>query len=97
MATKKHKKKSRSPEKDPYPCCTAAGLSVQRSKGGCAYISRADMQKMYADKGDAFSKRFCALYGVQTAAVEGPYPHDVEAVLYRMRTGRKTGTQLFFD
>jgi len=40
---------------------------------------------------------FGKLYGVQTAGANGMYPWDVEAVLERMMSGRKTGTQLHWD
>ena len=40
---------------------------------------------------------FGRLFGVQTCGPNGLYPWDVEAVLERMMSGKKTGTQLVWD
>jgi hypothetical protein len=44
---------------------------------------------------------FSRLFGIQTIGVIDErgalYPHDVEAVLERMMSGRKTGTQALWD
>jgi hypothetical protein len=40
---------------------------------------------------------FDDLFGCQTCGPNGAYPWDVEAVLEKMISGRKTGTQLFWD
>ena len=43
------------------------------------------------------AKTFNSLFGCQTACDRGVYPCDVEAVLERMLSGKKTGTQLVMD
>lgn len=65
--------------------------------GGWPYIPNADIVAMCRKRGEAFTQRFGELSEGQTMSVEGPYPYDVEAVLVRMRTGRLTGTQAFWD
>ena len=40
---------------------------------------------------------FSKYYGIQTCYSDGGYVHDVEAVLERIKTGKRTGTQLFWD
>lgn len=99
MATKKKltkpRKSLRSLER--YPRCKAAGLQVcYRDKDGL-YITHEDIAKLFAEKGDSFSTKFNTMFGVQTCAAEGLYPHDVEAVLEHMVSGRRTGTQAFWD
>jgi len=41
--------------------------------------------------------KFNYLFGCQTVSEYGAYPHDIEAVLERMLSGRLTGTQLIPD
>jgi hypothetical protein len=99
MATKKKLAKSKKclPSPERYPRCKAFGLQVRYRDKGWAYITHEDIAKMFTEKGDSFSTKFNTMFGVQTCAVEGLYPHDVEAVLERMVSGRITGTQAFWD
>ena len=105
MATKKTKSKSKHPAKakkpspspERYPRCKAFGLKVCYLEDSWPFIPHAYIEKMRADKGAKFSARFHELYGVQTCHEEGLYPHDVEAVLERMESGRCTGSQALWD
>jgi len=82
------------PLKKEYPRIAALGLVVH-TEDGCAYVKRADLIEALRKKG--WLKRYSELYGVQTQSVHGPYPHDCEAVLERLATGKRVGTQLLWD
>jgi hypothetical protein len=105
MATKKITQKANPPKKskkslrlsERYPRCKASGLKVRDTEDRMPYITKADINAVFADKGSEFSIKFNKLFGVQTAPIGGFYAHDVEAVLERMESGRLTGTQAFWD
>ena len=48
-------------------------------------------------RADLSIQKFCDYYGVQTCGANGMYPWDVESVLERMVSGKKTGSQLVWD
>jgi len=62
------------------------------------YVRSADIYAKLTEEG---RKRFDKFFGCQTCPVidgrPALYPWDVEAVLERMKTGKLTGTQLFWD
>lgn len=81
--------------KSEYPRCEELGLTIALSRG-VPYIALAELEHVLpADT--ARGKRFNHLFGVQTVPESGAYPWDVEAVLERMASGKRTGTQLIFD
>lgn len=38
-------------------------------------------------------QKFSKMFGIQTQTIDGPWASDVEAVLERLKTGKRTGTQ----
>ena len=52
--------------------------------------------KSFLEK-NGIKKRFAELFGIQTQVMDGPFAHDVEAVLERMASGKLKGTQLLWD
>lgn len=77
-----------------YPCLVK--LQIPFYEKPILHLKWADIDK--ALKKHKLSKRkFSKLFGCQTQYLEGPYPHDCEAVFHRMLTGELTGTQLFWD
>jgi hypothetical protein len=78
----------------PYPRITQIGLAVYEEP--CAHVKWEEMDAaLAAHRLDR--KRFGELFGVQTVCAHGPYSWDVEAVLERMMSGRRTGTQILWD
>lgn len=75
-----------------YPRCRALGLRVRNG-----YVPFSDLSRIARKKGKQWSDRFDRLFGVQTVCADGMYAWDVEAVLERMASGRRTGTQLLWD
>lgn len=75
-----------------YPRCQKHGLPVNQG-----IISQEDMAKLRRSQTLQWAERFNELFGCQTCPAGGFYAWDVEAVLERMETGRKTGTQLIWD
>jgi len=82
-----------------FPRIHEYGLEVWEYKDGrgIPFVPRKQLSDMLKKQGSAFSDRFHKLFGVQTMSVYGPYPHDTEAVLERMVSGKRTGTQLVWD
>lgn len=69
------------------------GVAIHE-RDGIRYIHWDDLKKVLTEKQ---LERFNKLFGIQTCFVDGPYAHDVEAVLERMFTGKLTGTQRDWD
>ena len=82
--------------KNEYPRLKELHIPVRKNQHDTPYVLWEDVHRaMVAHhmRGETFSE----LYGCQTQIGEGPYPHDVEAVLERMMSRRRTGTQLIMD
>lgn len=75
-----------------YPRCRALGLRIF---DGCVPFS--DLNRIARKKGKRWANRFDRLFGVQTVCAQGLFAWDVEAVLERMASGRRTGSQLLWD
>lgn len=81
-------------EETRYPRLGQLGIPVSYEPVAC--VKHEDLQAgLTRSKLDR--KKFSELFGVQTCPIGGFYPWDVEAVLERMLSGRKTGTQLWWD
>jgi len=82
----------------PYQQLDTLGIPVHTEP--VAHVRQADIEAALGRAGMS-RKDFGDLFGVQTGAiVDGEmvlYPWDVEAVLERMISGRRTGTQLWWD
>lgn len=81
-----------------YPGLVALTVGI-RADTGCLYVFAAELE---AKLGPEKTTVFRELFGVQTRPYfEGRgaalYPWDVEAVLERMESGKRTGTQLIWD
>lgn len=81
-----------------YPRLAKLGVEVRQHPDDqrVAYVRWPDVEVALRKHGLS-NERFGKLFGVQTCSDLGPYPHDVEAVLERMMSGKKTGTQLLWD
>lgn len=77
-----------------FPVLTKHRIPVLE-KDGVSYVPRDELRKRLDEMG--IRERYAELYGVQTQYVDGPFPWDVEAVLIRIFTGKRTGTQLIPD
>lgn len=89
------RRKQRPPE---YPRCAELFIPVARHPaGGFAYTPRRMLIHALEARGETFSTAFSRLFGHQTQCDLGPYAWDVEAVLERMVTSRRTGSQLLWD
>lgn len=78
--------------KNPYPYCKKYGLKVVEGE-----IQDEQITKLFDRMGKPFVGQFNRLFGIQTSSASGLYACDVEAVLCRMDTGKRTGTQLLWD
>lgn len=77
-----------------YPRLEEIGVKIHEDKS-LDYVCWTDLKK--ALKGKGWAKQFGEYFGSQTCYVDGPYAHDVEAVLERIESGRLTGTQKYWD
>ncbi len=75
-----------------FPRCKEVGLKPKQCSEWWI-IPREALMLLYATKGKRWANKFNKFYGCQTQFGEGPFAHDVEAVLERMVTGKKIGTQ----
>ncbi len=78
-----------------YPRIEALGIRIHRTDN-TAWVTWRDIHAAL-DRRGLSREKFGEYFGVQTQLVEGPFPGDVEAVLERMMSGTKTGTQKFWD
>lgn len=78
---------------DLYPEIYKIGCTVTESP--LYHIKWAELKK--ALKKHKITKQFNEYFGQQTCLIEGPYPHDVEAVLVRIFKKKLVGTQLIMD
>ncbi len=85
--------KKRKTSRTPYPQLKKRGIPIVVDEA-CSYVRYEDIRKALSP--DEWS-RFRRLFGVQTMSYGGPYPWDVEAVLERMDSGKRTGSQLIWD
>lgn len=87
--------------KELYPRVASFGLPVRVYRSGSPhFIPRGELQKAlrkHEETNPGFTHKFHELFGIQTMCIYGSYPRDVEAVLERLISGRRTGTQLVFD
>jgi hypothetical protein len=78
-----------------YPYIKQLGLTIVTK---CPHSIPGINGKELAKKlGKEKMKVFSELFGCQTCGGNGMYVYDVEAVLCRMFTGKKTGSQLLWD
>ena len=83
-----------------YPACHSIGLKytkVWRGKKRIGVVITGPDLLEALITNELSEDQFDRYFGCQTASEYGVYPWDVEAVLVRMLTGRKTGTQLILD
>jgi hypothetical protein len=89
-----------------YLRCEQLGIPVHMEPVAHVFVDDVDKGLLAAAHGEewvgvALSASFSALFGVQTAPVvdggRALYPWDTEAVLERMMSGMKTGSQLLWD
>ena len=78
-----------------YPHCKQFKVEVTTAHG-VSIVTPESLERVFP-AGSPGEKQFSAYFGTQTALPEGLYAWDVEAVLKRMATGKRTGTQLIFD
>lgn len=84
--------------RDLYPRLRQLGVAVNRRADPNAPTGVADDELNKALRKHRLSVRtFSKLFGVQTCGPNGMYPHDVEAVLERMISGARTGSQYLWD
>ena len=76
-----------------YPNLKKRGIPVLKCDG-YSYVCPSDLESALSDKEYSV---FLRLFGVQTCSEGGPYAWDVEAVLERMDSGKRTGSQLIWD
>ena len=74
--------------------CNLFGLPIAE-KDGTRYCPRKELNSYLRKR--KITKLFNKFYGIQTQFEDGPYFHDVEAVMVRIYSGRRTGTQLIWD
>lgn len=77
-----------------YPRIDSIGLVVHEEP--VAHVKRLELKDALVRAG-IDPPMFYDLFGVQTCYIEGPYPWDVESVLERLISGRRTGTQAVWD
>ncbi len=77
-----------------YPRIADIGLTIHTEP--CHHVKRTEL-KAALEKAGIDLPRFYDLFGVQTCYIDGPYPWDVESVLERMKSGKRTGTQAVWD
>lgn len=91
------KKKANTQAEPEYPRIKSLGLELCHAEPdappGVLWL---ELQLALADRGLSI-QTFSQFYGVQTQGPNGMYPWDVEAVLERMLSGKKQGTQLVWD
>jgi hypothetical protein len=76
-----------------YPCIKKLGVKIYNDPYPHVKWTELHLKLEELD----IVKKFNEFYGCQTCCEGGPYAHDVEAVLERIKTGKLTGTQLFWD
>jgi hypothetical protein len=88
----------KSKEKILYPNLIKLGVEIHNEPYPHIYWDDLDaaLKKNNLDK-EKFSKYFGAQTMILINGKACPYPHDVEAVLERMKSGKLTGTQFLFD
>lgn len=69
-----------------YPRIYEIGLSVNKG-----VVNSDSLRSKLEELG--ITEKFNKLFGIQTCAFDGPWASDVEAVLERLKSGEKTGTQ----
>jgi len=79
-----------------YPRLKQLGVPLVRSNGMPDGVDNQALNNALEKAGLSVAK-FGDLFGCQTCGPNGMYPWDVEAVLERMMSGKKTGTQLHWD
>ncbi len=77
-----------------YPQLAKLGVEV-KSDDGIDYVCPKELTRALKRRG--IQNAFSHFYGVQTQSMHGPYADDVEAVLVRLFTGNRTGSQLEWD
>ena len=78
-----------------YPRIKQLGLTIVTKNHYS--IPGINWEELARKLGKKKSKIFSDLYGCKTCGENGPYIHDVEAVLERMFSGKLIGSQLFWD
>lgn len=84
-----------------YPYLTKLGVPVVETDS-FTYVDTKLVHEALEKKVVGASDQFSALFGVQTCPVVtgvrcAVYAWDAEAVVHRIATGERTGTQLFWD
>lgn len=79
-----------------YPRIFQLGVEISFDNGAPAGVNHDKLHEALVKHG-LDTRQFSELFGIQTCGPNGAYPWDVEAVLERMMSGKKTGTQLIFD
>lgn len=79
-----------------YPRIAEFGLSIEKHiPTGISFIPVEHLALVLCQRG--ISDEFNKLFGCQTQFEGGPYAWDVEAVLERICSGKKTGSQALWD
>ena len=82
--------------KEPYPRLSQLKIPIREINEGPPGINGLELDAALNRAGLSI-ETFSKLFGCQTCGSNGMYPHDVEAVLERMMSGKLTGTQLLWD
>jgi hypothetical protein len=77
-----------------YPRTQELGVEVYFDQD-LAYVKWKELRRVLRKKGIA--RKFNKYFGIQTCYADGPYAHDVEAVLERIKSGILTGSQKDWD
>ena len=79
-----------------YPRIRELGLEIKQvGTEGYDYVEWKPLRKALLKR--KITKKYGEYYGCQTAFEQGPYAHDVEAVLERIKSGNLQGTQKDWD